>query len=65
MHEADEGAPLVAMLHGREGALPVEAPDFLQDGFEADAVFALAAQSSTCAWGKAVATARSSGLTFF
>jgi len=39
MHEADQIAPFEPMLHGREGALPVEAPDLLQDGFEADPVF--------------------------
>src|SRR5690348_16036244 len=38
MHEADQIAPIVAVLHGCEGALAVEAPDFLQDGFQADAM---------------------------
>ena len=36
--EADEVAPFVAMLHRRQRALPVETPDFVQDGFQPDPV---------------------------
>jgi len=38
MDEADEVAPVVPMLDRREGALPIEAPDFVQDRFQANAV---------------------------
>ena len=38
VHEADEGAPVVAMLDGRGGPLPVKAPDLLEDRFQAEAV---------------------------
>ncbi len=38
MHKPDEIPPLVAMLHGRSRSLAVEAPDFVQDRFQADAV---------------------------
>ncbi len=39
MDKADEIAPLVAVLHGSEGTLPVETPDLVQDRLEPDAVF--------------------------
>ena len=65
MDEAHQVAPLVTVLDGGHGALAIEAPDFLQDRLQADAVLTLAAQRSTVACGKAVATARSSGLRFF
>src|SRR5215472_9043884 len=39
MHEADERAPGGAMLDGRERSLSIEAPDLLQDRFQADPVF--------------------------
>ena len=38
MDEADEVAPVVAMLYRRKGTLTVETPDFVQDRFQADAV---------------------------
>jgi len=38
VHEADDVAPLVAVLHRCQRALPVEAPDFVQDRFQADTV---------------------------
>lgn len=38
MHEPDQVAPVEAVLNGGGGALPVEAPDFVQDGLQADAV---------------------------
>lgn len=38
MDEADEVAPVVAVLHGRQRALAVEAPHFVQEGLQADAV---------------------------
>jgi len=42
VHETDEGAPVVAMLDGRGGPLPVKAPDRVpdrvQDRFQANAV---------------------------
>lgn len=38
MDEADQVAPLVAVFDGREGALAVETPHLVQDGFEANAV---------------------------
>jgi len=38
MDKPDEIPPLVAMLHGRSRSLPVEAPHFVQDWFQADAV---------------------------
>ena len=39
MDEADEIAPLVAVLHGSEGALAVETPHLVQDRLQPDAVF--------------------------
>src|SRR5215467_3772404 len=39
MDEADEVAPFKAVLHGRQWPLPIQAPDFLQERLEADAVF--------------------------
>jgi hypothetical protein len=38
MDEADEIAPGVAVLDWGERALAIEAPDFVQDGFQANAV---------------------------
>ena len=38
MDKADEVAPGVAVLDRRDGPLPVEAPDFVQDGFQPDTV---------------------------
>lgn len=38
MGEADEVAPVVAVLHGRQRALAVEAPHVVQEGLQADAV---------------------------
>ena len=39
MDEADEVAPVVAMLHGREGTLSLGRPDPPQDWFEPNAMF--------------------------
>ena len=39
MDKADQIAPLVAMLDRGEWTLPVETPDFAQDGFEPNAMF--------------------------
>ncbi len=39
MHEADEVAPLVAMLDWGERTLAVEAPDLMQDRLQPNAVF--------------------------
>jgi hypothetical protein len=36
MHEPDQVAPLEAVLDGGEGALSIEASDFVQDGREGD-----------------------------
>jgi hypothetical protein len=36
--ETNEVAPVVAVLHGHQRALAVEAPDLLEDGLQADAV---------------------------
>ena len=38
MHEADEVAPLVAVLHRRDRAFAAEAPDLLEDGLQPDAM---------------------------
>ena len=38
MDKTDQVAPVIAMLHRSNGALPVKAPDLLQDRLEADAV---------------------------
>src|SRR5260370_11587393 len=38
MDKADEGAPVVAMLHWRDGTLAVETPDLVQDRLAADPV---------------------------
>ena len=38
MDEADEVTPVVAVLHRGRGPLPVETPDLVQDGLEANAV---------------------------
>lgn len=38
MDEADQIAPVIAVLHRRRRALAVETPDFLQDRFQADPV---------------------------
>ena len=38
LDEADEVAPFEAVLHRRDRPLPVEAPDLVQDGLQADAV---------------------------
>jgi len=38
MDKADQIAPVIAVLHWRERALPVEAPNFVQDRLEPDAV---------------------------
>ena len=39
MHKADEVAPLVTVLDGRKRALPGEAPDFVEDRLQPNAVF--------------------------
>ncbi len=39
MDEADQVAPLVAMLDGGDGTLTVKTPHFVEDRFEANAVF--------------------------
>ena len=38
MDEADEGAPVVAVLHRGRGPLPIETPDLVQDRLQTDAV---------------------------
>jgi hypothetical protein len=38
MDDADERAPVVAALHRRQRALPVDTPDRVPDRFQADAV---------------------------
>ena len=39
LDEADDVAPRVTVRHGRAGALPVAAPDLVQDRLQPDAVF--------------------------
>ena len=66
MHEADEIAPGVAVLHRSDGALANRRPDPTQERLEADAM--LVDPSPTVRpWraGNAVATSRSSGPIFF
>src|SRR5258708_21244175 len=38
MDEPDQVAPVIAMLDRRARALPIEAPDLVQDGFQANAM---------------------------
>lgn len=38
MHKTNQVAPVIAVLDRRRWALPVEAPDFVQNGFQADAM---------------------------
>ena len=64
MHKADQIPPFIPMLDRRERALSVETPDLVQDRFQADAVF-VDGPELDAGVGKAVATSRSSGLSFF
>lgn len=64
MDKTDEIAPLIAMLDRRDGARLSKRQTLRRMGFSPMRCSSVA-QSSTCAWGKAVATARRSGRSFF
>ena len=63
MDEADEVAPVVAVLDGRQWTLAVETPHFVQDGFQPDAVFVDRPEFDVRR--REVATSRRSGRSFF